>query len=230
VEKATPSGILFPNARFHVIIVKKRGTTLLKRKCKITFISHGETIHTQENRFSESEKHPPLTENGQEEVEKVCEYIKKRGIKNDKIYSSPATRCIQTVNPVSKVFKQDFEVLNVLHTRKCGTLKGKTFESVLKNHPEELQAFLSDNVEGGESLQDFNNRVNTEIQQIIEKNLGSRIIIVTYPSVIQSVVAHTLNVPPENQSRILIKTGSLTQISYFEDWSSLIYSGYVPIF
>ena len=59
---------------------------MLKRKCKITFISHGETIHSQENRISDSEKYPPLTENGQEEIARVCEYIRKRGVKNDKIF------------------------------------------------------------------------------------------------------------------------------------------------
>ena len=60
---------------------------LFNRKCKITFIAHGETIYSQEGRISDSEKYPPLTEYGQEEVEKVCEYLKKRGVKNDKIYT-----------------------------------------------------------------------------------------------------------------------------------------------
>ena len=71
-------------------------------------------------------KYPPLTENGQEEIEKVCEYLKKRGIKNDKIFTSPAVRCIQSVEPITKLFKKDFEVLDNLYVRKCGCLNGKT--------------------------------------------------------------------------------------------------------
>lgn len=202
---------------------------MLKRKCKITFISHGETVHSQEYRISDSEKSPPLTENGQEEIARVCEYIKKRGVKNDRIYSSPATRCIQTARSVCKVFKQEFEVLDKLHTRKCGTLNGKTYETIAKIYPHDSYSIADINVEGGESLEDFNNRVITEIQRIVEENIGSRVIIVTYPIVIQAAVAYILGIAPENQSKVLIKTGSLTQISCFEDWSSLIYSGYIPL-
>ena len=64
---------------------------------------------------------------------------------------------------------------------------------------------------------------------MIIENKGNRIIIVTTPEVVQSVVAKTLGVKPENQHKTLIKTGSLTQISYFDGWSSLIYSDYHPL-
>jgi hypothetical protein len=47
--------------------------------------------------------------------------------------------------------------------------------------------------------------------------------------VVQAAIAKTLGIKPENQRKTLIKTGSLTQISYFEGWSSLIYSGYLPL-
>ena len=66
-------------------------------------------------------------------------------------------------------------------------------------------------------------------KEVYDKTQGNRIIIVTTPEVIQSAIARTLNLTPEYQHKILIKTGSLTQISYFQDWSSLIYSGYVPL-
>ena len=212
-----------------IIFNKERGTTLLKRKCKITFIAHGETVHSQENRISDSEKYPPLTANGEEEIARVCEYIKKRGVKSDKIYTSPATRCIQSARTICKIFKQEFEVLDELHTRKCGTLNGKTYETIAKSYSHDTVSIADINVEGGESLEDFNKRVVKVVREIVEKNIGSRIIIVTYPNVIQAAVAHILSIAPENQPKVLIKTGSLTQISCFEDWSSLIYSGYVPL-
>ncbi len=203
---------------------------MLKRKCKITFISHGETIYSQENRISDSEKHPPLTEHGQEQVERVCDYIKKRGVKSDKIYTSPATRCIQTVEPIAKIFKQEFEVLDNLYVRKCGKLNGKTFETVAKLYSNDFPTIANIDVEGCELLVDFNKRVHDEIIKLVKENTDSRLLLITYPMVIQSIVAQVLNVPPEDQFKILIKTGSLTQISFFEDWASLIYSGYKPLY
>lgn len=209
-------------------ILIKRGTTLLKRKCKITFISHGETIHSQEQRISDSEKYPPLTDYGEYEVKKVCEIIKKRGVKSDKIFTSPALRCIQSAEIVAKVFKQDFEVLD-LHIRKCGTLNGKTFKTVAKQYSNDFPTIANIDVEGCELLVDFNKRIWNEISRLVKENKNLRLAIVTYPMVIQSIVAQVLNVPPEDQFKILIKTGTLTQISFFEDWASLIYSDYKPL-
>ena len=83
---------------------------------------------------------------------------------------------------------------------------------------------------GGESVEKFNKRVNNVIQQLVEENRGNRIIVVTTPDVVQAAIALTLELSPENQFKTLVKTGSLTQISYFEDdWSSLIYSDYMPL-
>ena len=202
---------------------------LLKRKCKITFVAHGETIHTQEGRITDSEKYPPLTENGQEEIERVCEYLKKRGVKNDKIYTSPALRCIQTAEPITKLFKQDFEILSNLYIRKCGSLNGKTFENIAKMCGKDFPSIANIDFEDSEKLTDFNRRVYDEVKKLVDSNTNSRLIVVTYPMVIQSIVAKTLNISPEDQFKVLIKTGSLTQISFFENWASLIYSGYIPL-
>ena len=201
---------------------------MLKRKCKITFVAHGATINSQEGIIADSEKYPPLSKHGVEEIQKICEYIKKRGIRDNKIYTSPAVRCIQSAQEISKVYKQDYEVLKDLNVRKCGELNGKTFRALVKKYPNN-PSFAALDFKDGESLIDFNKRVIGVIDKLVENNIGNRLIIVTYQSVIQAVVAHILGISPENQAKVLIKTGSMTQISCFENWSSLIYSGYVPL-
>ena len=42
----------------------------------------------------------------------ICDYLRKRGVKNDKIYSSSASRCLQTAKLISKVYKKDFEIIS----------------------------------------------------------------------------------------------------------------------
>ncbi len=53
---------------------------MFKRKCKITFISHGATVHTMDGIICDTDKYPKINEFGEEEIAKVCEYLKCRAI------------------------------------------------------------------------------------------------------------------------------------------------------
>lgn len=202
------------------------------RKCKITFICHGSTIFSEEGRFSDMENHPPLNENGVDEMIKICEYLKHRKVKNDRIYTSSAKRCVQSAKYVSKVYKKDFEIID-LKPRKCGSFSGMTFEQVEAKYPEELKRLIykpdKPTPEDAESVTAFINRVSSEIDKIIEDNIGNRIIIVTHPDIIKAAVCDALNIPHTSFQQIYIRSGSATQISYFSSWKSLVYSDYTPV-
>lgn len=202
------------------------------RKCKITFISHGATIFSEEGRFSDMENHPPLSENGVEEIGKICDYLKKRRVQNDRIYSSSATRCIQSAKYVSKVYKKDFEIID-LKPRKCGGFSGLTFEQIETKSPDLLNRLINEpdkpTPEDAESITEFINRVTEVVNKIVEENIGNRVIIVTHPDVIKAAICDALNIPHSSLQHIYMKTGSATQISYFESWKSLIYSDYTPL-
>lgn len=206
---------------------------MFNRKCKITFISHGATIYSEENRLSDNENYPPLNDSGQEEIDKICEWIKKRGIKNDKIYASSALRTIQSAQIISKVLKKDFEILEDLTSRKRGVWSGLTFEQIESKYPQMLEQ-LHENPcsycpECAETIIEFNKRVSKTLKKVVEDNIGNRIIIVTHPEVIQAAISKAIQLPPQHQAKVYIKTGSATQISYFESWASLVYSGCVPL-
>ena len=206
---------------------------MFNRKCKITFICHGATVHSEENRLSDNGNYPPLNDAGEEEIEKICEWLKKRAIKNDKIYSSPALRTIQSAQMISKVFKKDFEILDELKTRKRGVWSGLTFEQIENKYPQMLEK-LHENPcsycpDCAETILEFNKRIDKIIKNIVEENIGNRIIIVTHPDIIQAIISKAIKLPPQHQAKVYIKTGSATQISYFDGWASLVYSGCVPL-
>lgn len=172
---------------------------MFTRKCKITFIAHGATIYTEENRISDKENYPPITESGEQEIETICEWLKKKGLKTDRIYSSPALRTVQSAEIISKALKKDFETLDELLSKKQ------------------------------DELSEFSKNVAKVIKNVVEDNIGNRIIVVTHPEVIQAAISSAIKLPAKNQTNIYIRTGSASQISYFEDWSSLMYSGYIPL-
>ena len=198
---------------------------MFKRICKITFIAHGTTVHSLDGIINNTLKYPKLNDFGEEEIQKVCEYLQDRGVAYDKIYTSPNACCTESAQIIAKLFKQKAMPIDLVQ-RNYGVWHGSSYTDLFKEHGEKL---LTLTPEKGEALADFNKRVAKSINEIIKENKGSRIIIVTTPDVIQSAIAKTLGIKPENQHKTLIKTGSLTQISYFEKWSSLIYSGYIPL-
>lgn len=195
---------------------------MFKRICKITFISHGATVYSQEGIVNDKLNYPKLSEFGEEETEKVCEYLKKRGVAYDKIYSSPNVCCTQTANIIAKLFKQKYTTIDLIG-RNHGVWQGKSFMELFEEYGTKA---LTETPENGETLKDFNHRVSKFIDALIKENKGNRIIVVTTPEVIQAALAKTLELTPKNQHKLLIKTGSLTQISYFENWSSVIYSDF----
>ena len=203
------------------------------RKCKITFICNGATIFSEDDRFTDSEAYPPLSDAGVEEIEKICQFLKNRGIKNDKIYTSPATRSTQSAAMITKLFKQDFEIIDELHPRKCGSFNNLTFEQVYENSPEAMEKLINSPEtpvpDDAESVTDFINRVNLTLHKIIENNLGNRIIIITHKDIIKAAIVSALNMPHSSLHRIYIKSGSATQISYYEKWASLVYCDYTPM-
>ncbi len=198
---------------------------MFKRICKITFISHGATVYSLGGLIGNGMKYPKLNDFGEEELEKVCEFLKHRGVAYDNIYSSPNACCTQSAQIVANLFKKKVKIID-LSPRNFGEWQGMPYSDIFDEYGLEI---LAETPPKGESLKDFNSRVKKVIKTLIKENTGSRIILVATPEIIQSALADTLKLKPENQHKILIKTGSLTQISYFDKWSSVIYADYCPL-
>ena len=202
------------------------------RRCKITFICHGATIHSEEGRFSDLQEYPPISDLGEEEMNNLIKYLKAREIKNDNIYSSPSLRAQQSAQMLSKTFKQDYEIIDNLTPRKCGGWNGLTYSDILSKYPNGISEILasmeSDDPSSGENSILFVERIKNVINNLTEKNRGNRIIIVTHPDIIQAAICGALNLNADNLLKIYIRTGSATQISYYENWASLVYCDHVP--
>lgn len=206
---------------------------LFKRKCKITFISHGSTIYTEENRLCDNESYPPLNDKGKEEIETLAQWIIRRSPRVDKIYTSGALRCIQTAGIIAKAYQKEFDILEDLVNKKAGSLSGLSFDQIEEKFPEELEKYHDDRADywakDGETLAQLSERVQAFTDKIVEENITKRIIIITHPDIIKAAIRNALNIPIDNQNRIFIPTGSASQINYYKSWESLVYSGYLPL-
>lgn len=205
---------------------------MLKRKCKITFIRHGATIYTDGNILSDNTQFPTLNELGKEEMERMATWVLQRGLKVDKIFTSECKADIQSAAYISKVLNQQYEILPNLHPRKAGIWDGLSFDQIMEKYPEDFQNYREHKAdfapEGGESVGQVNKRVKGVIESIIKDNISKRIIIITNRDVIQSAVKLALDIDEQSQTNVNLNTASATQISYFKEFSMLMYANYIP--
>ena len=206
---------------------------MFKKKCKITYIAHGSTIFSENHKLNYGLEYPPINKNGEQQMLNIIEFIKIRGVKNDKIISGPALCTVQSAELLSEELKKDFKIDETLLSRNYGDWDGLTLEQVKKRYPEfenrtAVSMFL-ETPENGEDLDSFNERVMKSVANIVQENSGKRLLVVTHPAIIRSAVCSALKIPKDAQYNIYIKTGSATQLSYFEDGVCLKYSNYVPI-
>lgn len=165
-------------------------------------------------------------------MQNLTKYLKARGVKNDAIYTSPSIRTVQSAMMIAKLFKKEYEIIDELKTRDCGSWNGLTFGQIMDKCPEGLDRILK----YPEEKLWLEQRVLLNLLLVLKshrfsccKNIGNRIIIVTHPEVIQAAICGALDIPADKLPKIFIRTGSATQISYYENWASLVYSDYVPI-
>jgi len=205
---------------------------MFNRLCKIIFIRHGATSYSEEKRLYDSEDYPPLNELGKEETQKVTRWLKETCPNVDSIYTSSALRSIQSARIIAKNYKLDFEIIDNLQERKSGVWGGLTYGQIQEKYPDLFAEYKKNPSEfvldGAESRIDINKRVGKIVQEIITENTYKTIVIVTHAGVIQSAISSALQIEPNHQDKIYIPTGSATQISYFNNWASLVYSGHVP--
>ena len=206
---------------------------MYKRKCKITYICHGATIYSEDNRLFDNPNYPPLNSNGREEIQKLVDWLVKRAPKVDNIYSSTTLRAVQSAKIIAKAYSTVFDIVDGLTSKKNGVFNGFNFEQLETLYSEQLEQYHLDRAnyapDNGESLKDFDARIDEVIKMIVAQNVNKRVIVVAQADIIQAAIRHALDIPIERQTRIYIPTGSATQINYYSEWESLVYSSYIPL-
>lgn len=140
----------------------------------IYFVRHGET---EWNKIGKIQGHVDIELN--DEGRAQANYIKEKfqGVKFDKVFSSPLKRAKETAKIIGE---QDIIVDDRLIERHNGELEGK-LKSEIKvfpdfNNPNDIRF-------GIESLDDFKGRINSFLDEVVEKYKDKNILVVTHAGV-----------------------------------------------
>lgn len=137
----------------------------------IYVLRHGETDWNLDGKL-QGRIDIELNEKGKRQAKKVKEKLK--GIKFDKVFSSPLKRAFETAKIITD---EPIEIDDRIIERCKGQLEGK-----LKTEYENMLDFINENEQklGIESLSDLRGRIKNFFDELEEKYAGKNILVVTH--------------------------------------------------
>ncbi|HOE88530.1 MAG TPA: histidine phosphatase family protein [Sphaerochaeta sp.] len=185
-------------------------------KTRIYFIRHGETDYNVQHRFQGSTDNP-LNERGLEQASCLWSPMSKFHL--DKIYVSPYKRTMQTAKQV--LAGRDIPVipepkLSEIH---CGQWEGLVRTEIEERWPGmiDLWEHRPDELHmpDGESFKQVQDRSVQALKEILEKEAGKSVAIVTHMLTIQLIMSKLLGIPiREVWKMVRLENTSITTIDF----------------
>ncbi len=157
---------------------------------KIYITRHGQTKWNVEGRM-QGAKNSDLTERGKLDAVKLGSSLKDTKI--DYIYTSPLTRAYDTALLINGDRNIPIEVYENLKEMNFGTWEGMHREEVINDYKDEHHRFWNEphlyQPNGGETFDELIKRTENTLNDIISKNNGENILLVTHTIVIKAIYA-----------------------------------------
>ncbi|MDV6237650.1 alpha-ribazole phosphatase [Leptospira ellisii] len=152
----------------------------------------------------------PLTPSYRTDTARV---VSKLGIRPDKLYSSPSSRCSILAESISESFEIKLEYSDLLMELDFGSWEGKLWSEI----PESESRFWTDNfVEAetpeGESYKQLFDRVSVFLENNLDLSSDEKIGIVTHGGVIRSIFCKYLDLPLDKGFRFESNYGSISKL------------------
>jgi broad specificity phosphatase PhoE len=166
---------------------------------RFIFVRHGQTIWNHDHRYAGSGE-VALSDDAQEQIRRVSKQL--TTIPIDVIYSSPLTRCIDTITPTAKYHHKRILIREELRERNLGSWQGKSPSEIHPTHggyhfPE--SAYNGDfRIADAEPMDELEHRVRTLLHELREAHPNQTVALATHAGVIWMVEAHIISNPPKH--------------------------------
>jgi broad specificity phosphatase PhoE len=163
-----------------------------EQPCRIVLVRHGETEANVRGHFAESDE-IPLTETGRLQAQNLAIRLA-RDFKPAALISSAFLRARQTSDILSLVLGLESEVLEGIHERDFGSLRGHPYSRLAEvmsaddiGDPDKIRTWRP---AGGESLEDVRRRAIAALEVLRVRYAGRQILVVCHGAVIRSICSH----------------------------------------
>ncbi len=195
---------------------------------EILFIRHGETNCNKKSLYY-GYLNPGLNETGIQQLKNTKKKLKNLNEKIDIVFSSDLRRCRESLEllEIDKNIKQNFS--KELRELNFGNIEGKTYKEIEKNFPHYIEEMKNNwryfKSEGGESLNDLQQRVSKKLNKIKTQNQNKKILIVAHAGVIQSLISYYLFNNLDGYWQFKLDNGSITKMTIMDD--GFVYFNYI---
>lgn len=196
---------------------------------RLLLIRHGYSSGNKDRRFS-GQIDLPLSAEGIEQAERVCNYIQEN-YTVDAIYSSDLERAIDTVKPLAEVLSLPISTHRELREINEGIWQGVLMTEVEAKWPEEY-AFYKANLglhqfEGGECYTSMLARLLPMIDKIVADNKDKTVVIGTHGAVVRGLLSVWQGIPLERLLEVpRVPNGTVTEVEIDGDDVRIVKLGF----
>lgn len=173
-------------------------------KTNIVVVRHGETVWNTEGRL-QGHQDSPLTTKGQEQAESLAQRLKNEEFSH--IYSSDLGRAVDTASAVATHTNHDVITDQRIREKSFGALQGMTMaerDKALDTH--------GDDLDSGECLTTFSQRVMHFFDDIADKHRGERVLVVTHGGVLSLFLRLCLGLPQDASRKFRLPNAAVNTV------------------
>ena len=184
---------------------------------RFCLVRHGETDWNADRRL-QGHTDIDLNARGLAQAEQMAHAIKRINLEFDVLYTSDLQRAAKTAKAIEQLFSTSAITNAGLRERHLGALQGLTTDEAPQLEPDLWRSHLSRNVteelRGGESIQQFADRINTALEKIREQHLGKTVLLVSHGGALDMMYRIASNQPLDAEKAVAVPNASLNWISH----------------
>ena len=188
---------------------------------RLYLIRHGETEWNKSVRF-QGQQEIPLNETGRMQADLIGKRLAGEGI--EAIYSSDLGRAWETAKIIAQnlnIHPGDLKKEASFREVNFGAWEGLTFSQRKEKDPAYLKKWMNDPVRtvcpGGESYLEHFQRVEKGLKDLLQKEAGKKVALVTHGGPIRAIVQSALGLPPLSFWNLRVDNASVSIIEFHED-------------
>ena len=191
----------------------------------IYLLRHAQSVANTKGILAGQDDSVELSKAGFKQAEALISYLS--AIKFSKVYSSPLTRCIQTIAPfMEKNPKIDFQIDSRVIEMNYGNWSGRKLavlskESKWKNVQNNPAVFTFPQ---GESFKSMRKRVDLALADL--KTKKGPILVVTHGDIIKMAITSSLGLPINRFQSFVVEPASLTIINLEKSGATILQSNF----